>query len=188
MKKKRTLLHTVKCIFIICCLLMIGCSKSESPWEYDENYTQDLVLNISGYFDMSSVDVIQIYRPKDKKNHVLPLNLLRRERVVGELRNKDDIATFLRSFQKIAEENETDCSLEAAAQVFHIVVFDSKLLRIGYIRYGLCSGNLSTYGVIIPLADEGVFYNTEPPDFLLKVAGMKKDKIGKSSGAKGSGM
>jgi hypothetical protein len=135
----------------------------------------DLIFNTSGYYSrempnsVASVDVIQIYIVEDKKtNHVLPLKILRRQRLVGEVRKKEDIADFFESFQNIASPGIERCSRNKAGQVFHIVAFDATLMRVAYFRYYLCSINEAKYGIIRSLGDEGLFDNTTPPALLIK--------------------
>ena len=150
--------------------LFMACS-SHDCWDYDVNYSRDIMGEISGYYSegvpnsVVSVDVIQIYSLDDKeKNDLLPLVRLREKQLVRELRNKSDISHFLESFKKNPLEIKEGCPINNGVDpVFHIVVFDTTLQRLAYFRYYLCSIKGVVSGTNLPLGSEVIHYNTEPP-------------------------
>lgn len=151
--------------------VVVSCVTSEATWEYDVNYTLELLNSTSTYNDarqpnsVASVAVIQIYKPKEKTNRVWSLSALKLQPLVGELRQKESIVSFFQSFQKNTNHIQ-GCSITTDSTVVHIVASDSTRKRLAYFRYYLCSVDGAKYGIIRTLGDEGLWYNTSPPAFI----------------------
>jgi hypothetical protein len=160
-------------IFLAALFLMLGsCTSDNAPWYYDSDYTRELVLDVSGDHSESvaSVDVVQIYMVACKQNSVLPLKSLRRERLLRDLRSKEEIKVFFGSLRKIADSDgeRKVCFSAESDRCFHLVAFDRTLLRVAYMRYRLSVREKQNCGTVLSLADEGVFCNTEPPEALVR--------------------
>jgi hypothetical protein len=81
--------------------------------------------------------------------------------LVEELRDKENTLAFFRSLQNISRGCGEECSIDNADELFHIVAFDSKLLRLAYFRYYVYNGK-SKCGIIRTLGDDGLFFNCNP--------------------------
>jgi len=146
-------------------LAALAACESDGPWLVDSRYAERLVLEPRSSVApaeslIETVDMIQIFRADDK---VLPLNTLRHRDIAYETRDKSTVAELLKS---TAQGSESGCEWHKAP-VYHLIAYDSKLMRAAYIRVYMCSCKGQRMAVLRPRGDAGIFYSYGLPAFLL---------------------
>jgi len=146
-------------------LLFLTACASDGPWFVDVDYGERLAAEAGSSPQPSelfrdTVDAVQLFRADDK---VFGLELLRHREKVFETRQRAAIAALFKSFRKF----QIEYCQPPNARTFHLIAYDSKLIRAAYMRVYICSRNGQHVATVRTLGDAGPLTTIELPAFLV---------------------
>lgn len=138
--------------------------KDREPeiWTRDFTFSDDLLEKESA---LDFVDSVRIYKSPDEHFSYFHLSNIKRAKLIGEIRDKDQIKEFYKPLSKY-EYGATTCygtSIEV-----YVLAFDRSNLRIGDRWYDLCRNHGKYFATTDGIHYIGDITNYNLPEFLIK--------------------